>query len=68
MAKKRKLPRAEDVSIVYVYPGAFGFRYTCRGWDNKPIYDSPRFFKSRYKARDEILSYWPGVRVSFEVI
>lgn len=65
---KRDYPHIDEVKIVYVYPGAYGFRYTARGWDNRVIYDSKRFFKSRFAARAAIHRRWPGVRVSFETI
>ena len=63
----KKIPEADAVAVVYVYPGAYGFRYTCRGHDRRVLYDSPRAFKSRYTARDEIKKRWPQARVSFEV-
>lgn len=68
MPKKRVVPTADEVMIVYVWNSPYGFRYTARGWDNKVLYDSPSAFKSRRKARDEIWRYWPGAQVSFEVI
>lgn len=66
VGRKRTIPEADEVKIVYVYPGAYGFRYTCRDHSQKVIYDSPYSFRSRYDARDEINRYWPKARVSFE--
>ena len=66
VAKKRVTPGPDEVKIAYVYPGSYGFRYTCRGYDNKVIYDSRYAFRSRHDARDEIKRLWPKARVSFE--
>jgi len=65
---KRKTPAPGEVGVVYVYPGAYGFRYTCRGLDGKVLYDSPYPFRSRRSAQKEIQQRWPGVKVSFETI
>lgn len=66
VGRKRTIPEADEVKIVYVYPGSYGFRYTVRDHQQKVIYDSPYAFRSRYDARDEIHRYWPRVRISYE--
>lgn len=58
----------KDVKTANVYLGVGGFRYTCRDSEGKIVHDSPRAFKSRLKAKAEILSYWPEARVSMEVM
>lgn len=62
----KSIPTADEVAEVQVYPGSYGFRYTCRGHDKKVIYDSPSFFRNRRAAKEEAKRRWPEARVSFE--
>lgn len=61
----RKLPK--EVTRVVIYPGFGGFRYTCRDETGKVVYDSPRSFQNRRKAREQVASYWPDAKVTFDL-
>lgn len=60
-------PEKEAVRTVYVYAGAYGFRYSCRDESGKVIYESPQAFRSRYDAREQIKKRWPDAKISMEV-
>lgn len=60
-----KLPK--DVVFVSVHLARDGVRYTCRDSNRRVVYDSPRAFRSRRQANDEVKRYWPNAKVSYEV-
>lgn len=60
-------PKKDAVHTVYVYTGAYGFRYSCRDAEGKVIYEAPRGFRSRFDAREEIKKRWPEAKISMEV-
>lgn len=62
---RRRYPAPSKVSEVLIFPGALGFRYSCRGHDGVTIYDSPRSFRSRFDAKKEIRRRFPHVKVLF---
>jgi len=53
------------VAEVLIHAGAMGFRYTCRSHEGVNIYDSPRFFRSRFEAKKEIRRRFPDAKVLF---
>lgn len=62
-----KLPK--NVALVQVHQGVyFGFRYTCRDEAGKVVRTAPRDFRSRHQAIAEARRYWPGAKITTEVI
>lgn len=57
----------KGVHYVHVYRSHMGFSYRCHDSVGTVVYQCPRDFRSRFKARDEIRRRWPGVRIDFHV-
>jgi len=53
------------VAEVLIYSASLGFQYTCRSHEGVNIYDSPRFFRSRFEAKKEIRRRFPTAKVVF---
>lgn len=56
----------KDVDFVQVYRDRMGYSYRCHDSVGTIVYQCPREFRSRFRARDEIRRRWPGVKISFD--